>query len=109
MCGLVVVARFFFSSRRRHTRCALVTGVQTCALPIFAIRITGAPKEKSVLRLPGAIIASGTIRDPQIETQKGTKSLGNVLKAIGRSITGDQPPRATDADCDELAAPAPHF
>src|SRR3546814_12795202 len=29
---------FFFSSRRRHTRCALVTGVQTCALPILAIR-----------------------------------------------------------------------
>src|SRR3546814_3388858 len=27
---------FFYSSRRRHTRCALVTGVQTCALPIFA-------------------------------------------------------------------------
>src|SRR3546814_4497690 len=26
---------FFFSSRRRHTRCALVTGVQTCALPIY--------------------------------------------------------------------------
>src|SRR3546814_6896490 len=25
---------FYFSSRRRHTRCALVTGVQTCALPI---------------------------------------------------------------------------
>src|SRR3546814_16199396 len=24
-----------FSSRRRHTRCSLVTGVQTCALPIF--------------------------------------------------------------------------
>src|SRR3546814_16760160 len=26
---------FFLSSRRRHTRCALVTGVQTCALPIY--------------------------------------------------------------------------
>src|SRR3546814_2955050 len=26
---------FFVSSRRRHTSCALVTGVQTCALPIF--------------------------------------------------------------------------
>src|SRR3546814_3615490 len=26
---------FVFSSRRRHTRCALVAGVQTCALPIF--------------------------------------------------------------------------
>src|SRR3546814_5923465 len=29
---------FFFSSRRRHTRCALVTGVQTCALPIYHAR-----------------------------------------------------------------------
>src|SRR3546814_8382970 len=28
---------FFFSSRRRHTRCALVTGVQTCALPILRL------------------------------------------------------------------------
>src|SRR3546814_4145065 len=28
---------FFFSSRRRHTRCALVTGVQTCALPISLV------------------------------------------------------------------------
>src|SRR3546814_14669718 len=28
---------FFFSSRRRHTRCALVTGVQTCALPIYVL------------------------------------------------------------------------
>src|SRR3546814_10500499 len=31
---------FFFSSRRRHTRCALVTGVQTCALPISALNPT---------------------------------------------------------------------
>src|SRR3546814_7329622 len=37
----------FLSSRRRHTRCALVTGVQTCALPIFcrpaSFRTPGAP------------------------------------------------------------------
>src|SRR3546814_4576746 len=31
----VLCTIFFFSSRRRHTRCALVTGVQTCALPIW--------------------------------------------------------------------------
>src|SRR3546814_907549 len=31
---------FFFSSRRRHTRCALVTGVQTCALPIYGYSTT---------------------------------------------------------------------
>src|SRR3546814_7154702 len=29
-----MVVALFFSSRRRHTRCALVTGVQTCALPM---------------------------------------------------------------------------
>src|SRR3546814_134809 len=33
-CRGVCMSNFFFSSRRRHTRCALVTGVQTCALPI---------------------------------------------------------------------------
>src|SRR3546814_2084577 len=36
-CNLVFVLIVFFSSRRRHTRCALVTGVQTCALPILAL------------------------------------------------------------------------
>src|SRR3546814_9558695 len=37
---------FFFSSRRRHTRCALVTGVQTCALPI--LRMT--TKARTIVR-----------------------------------------------------------
>src|SRR3546814_15433287 len=32
---------FFFSGRRRHTRCALVTGVQTCALPICLFELLG--------------------------------------------------------------------
>src|SRR3546814_4174883 len=32
-----MIDMFFFSSRRRHTRCALVTGVQTCALPISRV------------------------------------------------------------------------
>src|SRR3546814_10112717 len=35
MCLVCVYWFFFFASRRRHTRCALVSGVQTCALPIF--------------------------------------------------------------------------
>src|SRR3546814_4843479 len=44
MCGilyticLISSIDFFFSSIRRHTRCALVTGVQTCALPICMTR-----------------------------------------------------------------------
>src|SRR3546814_17333057 len=36
---------FFFSSRRRHTRCALVTGVQTCALPISVATRPDKPKD----------------------------------------------------------------
>src|SRR3546814_6236030 len=34
------VSMFVLSSRRRHTRCALVTGVQTCALPISILYLT---------------------------------------------------------------------
>src|SRR3546814_8046689 len=41
MCSIVLFDIFFCSSRRRHTRCALVTGVQTCALPIFKVYEAG--------------------------------------------------------------------
>src|SRR3546814_1722870 len=55
-CDLSVVSVFrffFFSSRRRHTRCALVTGVQTCALPISDAAGPGR------LDLPGRGLAFG--------------------------------------------------
>src|SRR3546814_3839431 len=45
----LLCAFFFFSSRRRHTRCALVTGVQTCALPIFP---SGTPLSQIVKTMP---------------------------------------------------------
>src|SRR3546814_4630918 len=48
---------FFFSSRRRHTRCALVTGVQTCALPIFTDAIFGEnPQESGTISFGGQTI-----------------------------------------------------
>src|SRR3546814_14764840 len=41
---------FFFSSRRRHTRCALVTGVQTCALPISVeVALTEKQQEQGLM------------------------------------------------------------
>src|SRR3546814_3479150 len=54
---------FFFSSRRRHTRCALVTGVQTCALPISRAPVSIPPKRNfsfdlHVLGLPPAFVLS---------------------------------------------------
>src|SRR3546814_3962572 len=49
MCGML---NCFISSRRRHTRCALVTGVQTCALPIWALhrRSSGIPARAAANR-----------------------------------------------------------
>src|SRR3546814_5718177 len=44
---------FFFSSRRRHTRCALVTGVQTCALPISKPRMYRLPQAKALINRLG--------------------------------------------------------
>src|SRR3546814_8782559 len=41
---------FFVSSRRRHTRCALVTGVQTCALPICPILLVVEGLERQAAR-----------------------------------------------------------
>src|SRR3546814_9623045 len=60
---LFLLIFFFFASQRRHTSCALVTGVQTCALPIFegAKRFTSSATrsllrsvtaQTSVLRVP---------------------------------------------------------
>src|SRR3546814_5821153 len=50
-----LVLCFFFSSRSRNTRCALVTGVQTCALPIFDYRLQ--PVEALAGEQPGAFDA----------------------------------------------------
>src|SRR3546814_8403000 len=54
---------FFFSSRRRHTRCALVTGVQTCALPIFERVAWGMDREPAQLREVGETLAF--LRQPE--------------------------------------------
>src|SRR3546814_2505086 len=63
---------FFFSSRRRHTRCALVTGVQTCALPISDLADpTGAAQAQEGGEgrsenpaAPGTVVAA-SYRDPE--------------------------------------------
>src|SRR3546814_10586149 len=69
LCYCIFV--FFFSSRRRHTRCALVTGVQTCALPISVVVRGGridavgadvkAPKGAKIVRADGKALLPGFI------------------------------------------------
>src|SRR3546814_2649690 len=46
---------FFFASRRRHTRCALVTGVQTCALPILGTNASYSVIIDFSLRVPNGL------------------------------------------------------
>src|SRR3546814_12476117 len=75
---------FFFSSRRRHTRCALVTGVQTCALPI--LRASAAGREKFVLH-DGPPYANGNIHIGH--------ALNKILKDV---ITRSFQMRANDAN-----------
>lgn len=85
-----------------------LTGHGTISFPseAMAITVTGAPKHGAVLRLPGSATIGGTIREPQVTVAPGTKSIGNILKAIGRAITGRQEPVATNADCDALTRAA---
>src|SRR3546814_5272873 len=62
MCGVFLVCDvfcLFFSSRRRHTRCALVTGVQTCALPIFGEATIVAIIGLAVNVVSAALLAGG--------------------------------------------------
>src|SRR3546814_10471721 len=66
LCFVVDGFVFFFSSRRRHTRCALVTGVQTCALPISSHAVsphaTPVPTGRQGFRL-----SAGAAREVQLE------------------------------------------
>src|SRR3546814_3482046 len=63
---------FFFSSRRRHTRCALVTGVQTCALPIYQgisdIVVTAQKQSENLQDVPISVsaITAETLQDQQV-------------------------------------------
>src|SRR3546814_4704619 len=59
---------FFFSSRRRHTRCALVTGVQTCALPISEAELQAAGKPETA---EAELRARGLVYDGVLEAPKG--------------------------------------
>src|SRR3546814_2314238 len=57
---------FFFSSRRRHTRCALVTGVQTCALPILnpaARKRIGAATPEGLRHIVAALGGAARVAD----------------------------------------------
>src|SRR3546814_6255213 len=69
-CCINGVLSVVFSSRRRHTRCALVTGVQTCALPIWDFADNSVPVDatREGVRLTG-YAALPTLNKPTAQGQ----------------------------------------
>src|SRR3546814_510896 len=59
---MLIFVLFFFSSRRRHTRCALVTGVQTYALPILKAAYPNAVINTILTSIGGEQSEQGAIR-----------------------------------------------
>src|SRR3546814_18619981 len=86
---------FFISSRRRHTRCALVTGVQTCALPIC-------PNSRNTI--PGTVFFSVDLRHPQDEVVLKMKV---ALEAACAEVCGEL---GLAYECkEEWNSPAVHY
>lgn len=83
-----------------------VTGHIKLSDETLALAMNGAPKNNSLLRMPGTIGIEGTIREPDIRVPEGTKSVGGVIRMLGNAIAGKQGPTATDADCAALTARA---
>src|SRR3546814_2282712 len=84
---------FFFSSRRRHTRCALVTGVQTCALPILASGEAGGdPGPLTALGVylgVKAAIAEGLKTDSAKDVRIAIQGVGSVGGGLARRLAAE--------------------
>src|SRR3546814_15719023 len=76
---------FFFSSRRRHTRCALVTGVQTCALPI-SITIQGDGTEVTVSNDHGRFSGDFDYEDGYVLAGRNDGSSGTIQVVDGARL-----------------------
>src|SRR3546814_1721186 len=84
---------FFFSSRRRHTRCALVTGVQTCALPIL-------PAAFRDVKLKNSVPPKGPVF---LQGETGQAAAG-VASACGRLRQIDQCRQQASTIFEQLAS-----
>src|SRR3546814_15615935 len=85
MFAILIIYMFLFASRRRHTRCALVTGVQTCALPIYPQAPT------HILIIPKGPYVSWddfSAEAPDAEIAGFVRAVGKVARAAGLVTSG---------------------
>src|SRR3546814_9724283 len=73
---------FFFSSRRRHTRCALVTGVQTCALPSWMAKAL----ERDFIEPAGPSLLDHFARHRRFDDARRDR----VDEHVGRELAGER-------------------
>src|SRR3546814_8471818 len=78
VCGMCFVF-FFFSSRRRHTICALVTGVQTCALPISPIQVHRSGTSPNIAK-PSADAQSSLLKSIGSRSEEHTSELQSLMR-----------------------------
>src|SRR3546814_3793917 len=93
MIGWIIYAslNILFTSRRRHTRFALVTGVQTCALPICARASMARPRSRSGrMRLAAARIAWPVAAKPGATGNDAANRATDVEGEIGRASCRDR-------------------
>src|SRR3546814_16134581 len=92
MChGLAfILAFFFFSSRRRHTRCALVTGVQTCALPISAAGTTLYERGRTMLADAGDLYRELRDRDLRQLSSLTLAMAESIANTVGPLLVAEQ-------------------
>src|SRR3546814_6763876 len=103
-CSFMCTLFFFFSSRRRHTRCALVTGVQTCALPIWQRARHDCAGTVATPRRPGPGPGSPAATIPRHFSQPRRA----LAPAPARDSAGRKPAQrpATMTSTAELSSPA---
>src|SRR3546814_7302818 len=105
MMVILMCFYFFFSRRRRHTRCALVTGVQTCALPILLQRF-GLPTT-----LPNGLDPDALLAHMHLDKNAHASGLRFVLwDGLGRArVVADLPEDVvrtvlTQSPCNQVPA-----
>src|SRR3546814_8590629 len=81
---------FFFASRRRHTRCALVTGVQTCALPISTRTIDTGLKFIRGMDLAGSLTSDSA---GGLQRKRVGAPLANVRNTLRAAVRPCEPRR----------------
>src|SRR3546814_16959315 len=89
---------FVFSSRRRHTRCALVTGVQTCALPILtdAVQVQVARVDLEARRIEFRLVKGTGFKalkasiEPEPSTERKVKRAASAKPAALKGTTSRQ-------------------